>query len=35
MDLQADLSTLGLARDKLLPSISTLADDILGVPGGC
>ena len=33
-DLQADLSALGLARDELLPSVSALADDILGVPGG-
>ena len=31
--LQADLATLGLASDQLLPSIGALADDILSVPG--
>jgi hypothetical protein len=31
-NLQADVSTVRLSADELLPGISTLVDDLLGVP---
>lgn len=31
-DLQADVATVRLSSDKLLPGIGALVDDLLGVP---